>query len=101
MPPAPPFAPPRAALQPQRIAGCGGLITRHDAMLAAEVGADYVLFGEPDQDGHRPAFEAVAERVTWWAEIFEPPCVAFAATLAEVNGLAAAGADFIAVGACI
>jgi thiamine-phosphate pyrophosphorylase len=91
----------KAALQPQRIAGCGGLTTRHDAMLAAEAGADYVLLGEPDQDGYRPSFEAVTERVTWWAEIFEPPCVGFAATLPEVNGLAAAGADFIAVGGCI
>jgi thiamine-phosphate pyrophosphorylase len=91
----------RAALQPERIAGCGGLATRHDAMLAAEAGADYVLFGEPDTDGHRPSFEAVTDRVTWWAEIFEPPCVGFAASLAEVHGLAAAGADFVAVGDCI
>jgi thiamine-phosphate pyrophosphorylase len=91
----------RTALQPQRIAGCGGLTTRHDAMLAAEAGADYVLFGEPDATGRRPSFEAVVERVRWWAEIFEPPCVAFAAALAEVAGLAAAGADFVAVGDCI
>jgi thiamine-phosphate pyrophosphorylase len=84
-----------------RIAGCGGLNSRHDAMLAAEAGADYVLFGEPDQAGHRPSLEAVAERVTWWAEIFEPPCVGFAATLVEVDVLAAAGADFVAVGDCI
>src|SRR3984893_5158647 len=91
----------RTALQPERIAGCGGLATRHDAMLAAETGADYVLFGEPDQAGHRPSFEAVADRVTWWAEIFEPPCVGFAVTLAEVDALASAGADFVAVGDCI
>jgi thiamine-phosphate pyrophosphorylase len=91
----------QAALQPQRIAGCGGLITRHDAMLAGEAGTDYVLFGEPDPSGHRPSFEAIAERVAWWAEIFEPPCVAFAATLAEVGALAQAGADFVAVGDCI
>jgi thiamine-phosphate pyrophosphorylase len=91
----------QAALRPERIAGCGGLTTRHDAMLAAEAGADYVLFGEPDPSGHRPSFEAIAERVAWWAEIFEPPCVGFAATLAEVGALAAAGADFVAVGDCI
>src|SRR5262249_35858090 len=36
-----------AALKPDRIAGCGGLATRHDAMLAGEAGADYVMFGEP------------------------------------------------------
>src|SRR5262249_59811850 len=34
-------------LKPDRIAGAGGLATRHDAMLAAERGADYVMFGEP------------------------------------------------------
>jgi thiamine-phosphate pyrophosphorylase len=95
------FSAARAALPPERIAGCGGLATRHDAMLAAEGGADYVLFGEPDQAGHRPSPDAVVERVTWWAEIFEPPCVGYAATLAEVGALAAAGADFVAVGDCI
>ena len=36
------------SLKPDRIAGVGGLATRHDAMTAAEAGADYVLFGEPD-----------------------------------------------------
>ncbi len=34
-------------LKPERIVGVGGLATRHDAMLAAEQGADYVMFGEP------------------------------------------------------
>jgi thiamine-phosphate pyrophosphorylase len=95
------FTAAQAALQPDRIAGCGGLATRHDAMLAAEAGADYVLFGEPDAAGYRPSFEAVAERVTWWAEIFEPPCVGFAVALVEVNALAAAGADFVALGDCV
>jgi len=85
-------------LKPTRIAGCGGLRTRHDAMLAAEAGADYVMFGEPDGAGRRPAFEAVRERVAWWAEVFEVPCVAFAASLDEVEPLAAAGADFVALG---
>jgi thiamine-phosphate pyrophosphorylase len=85
-------------LKPARIAGCGGLETRHEAMVAAEAGADYVMFGEPDTSGDRPAFEAIAQRVAWWAEVFEIPCVGFAATLDEVEPLAAAGADFIAMG---
>jgi thiamine-phosphate pyrophosphorylase len=95
------FTAAQAALQPERIAGCGGLATRHDAMLAGEAGADYVLFGEPDPAGHRPSFDAIAERVAWWAEIFEPPCVGYAPTLAEVGVLARVGADFVAVGECI
>jgi thiamine-phosphate pyrophosphorylase len=86
-----------AALKPQRIAGCGGLETRHDAMLAAE-SADYVMFGEPDEHGPRPSFEAIVDRVTWWAEVFELPCVGFAASPDEVELLAAAGADFVALG---
>jgi thiamine-phosphate pyrophosphorylase len=84
-------------LKPDRIAGCGGMHTRHDAMLAAEQGADYVMFGEP-ADGRRPSFEAILERVAWWAELFEVPCVGFAAALDEVGPLAAAGADFVALG---
>jgi thiamine-phosphate pyrophosphorylase len=88
-------------LKPERIAGCGGLASRHDAMVAAESGADYVMFGEPDTSGDRPPFEAIAQRVAWWAEVFEIPCVGFAATLDEVEPLAAAGADFIAMGDCV
>ena len=87
-----------ADLKPERIAGAGGLATRHDAMLAAEQGADYVMFGEPDATGARPAFTAIKERITWWAEVFEIPCVAYAASLDEVAPLVAAGADFIALG---
>ena len=87
-----------ATLKPNRIAGCGGLVTRHDAMVAAEVGADYVMFGEPDDDGYRPSLEAVLERVAWWAEVFEIPCVGFAGSVDEVQPLVAAGADFVAVG---
>jgi thiamine-phosphate pyrophosphorylase len=90
-----------ATLKPARIAGCGGLESRHDAMLAAETGADYVMFGEPDENGNRPSFEAIAERVAWWAEVFEIPCVGFAASLDEVEALAQAGADFVAVGDCV
>jgi thiamine-phosphate pyrophosphorylase len=86
------------ALKPNWIVGCGGLTNRHDAMAAAEAGADYVMFGEPDAGGARPGFDAVIERVTWWAEVFEAPCVAFAANRDEIAPLVLAGADFIAVG---
>ena len=42
-------------LKPDRIAGAGGLHSRHDAMLAGESGADYVMFGEPDRRKWPPA----------------------------------------------
>src|SRR4051812_12503334 len=65
-------------LKPDRIAGAGGLHGRDDAMLAGEIGTDYVMFGEREPDGHRPSFTAIIERVAWWSELFEIPCVAFA-----------------------
>jgi thiamine-phosphate pyrophosphorylase len=88
----------RPTLKPDRIAGVGGLATRHDSMTAGELGADYVLFGEPDTHGHRPSPEAICERLQWWDEVFELPSVGFAGTLEEVGMFAAAGADFILAG---
>ncbi len=86
------------SLKPDRIAGVGGLATRHDSMAAGELGADYMLFGEPDALKQRPSMAAIAERLQWWAELFEPPCVGFAASTEEVFEFATAGADFVLVG---
>ncbi len=86
------------SLKPDRIACVGGMTTRHESMTAGELGADYVLFGEPDASGERPSSEAIAERLGWWAELFEPPCVGFAASREEAYAFAAAGADFVLVG---
>jgi len=85
-------------LKPDGIVGAGGLLSRHDAMLAAEQGADYIMFGEPDAQGARPNFAAIEERVAWWAEVFEAPCVGYAGAVEEVAPLVAAGADFVALG---
>jgi thiamine-phosphate pyrophosphorylase len=84
-----------SSLKPDRVAGVGGLVTRHDAMSAGEAGADYVLFGEPDAKGQRPSVAAIAERLQWWAELFEPPCIGFAASRQEAHEFATAGADYV------
>ncbi|HWX83703.1 MAG TPA: thiamine phosphate synthase [Xanthobacteraceae bacterium] len=86
------------SLKPERIAGAGGLRSRHDAMLAGESGADYVLFGEPDHRGNRPQLGAVEDRVKWWADLVEVPCIGYAGSADEVPVLAQAGADFVALG---
>ena len=86
------------SLKPDRIAGVGGLTTRHDSMAAGELGADYVLFGEPDANGQRPSVEAIAERLQWWDELFEPPCIGFAVSREEAAEFASSGADFVLVG---
>jgi thiamine-phosphate pyrophosphorylase len=117
------FAAALSLLNPPLLAGAGGLVSRHDAMLAAETGADYVMFGEPPpypppqagegshhfpppragegQGGgprRRMPFDDILERLTWWAELFEIPCVGYAASRDEVAPLAQTGADFIALG---
>lgn len=88
-------------LKPDRIAGIGGVTTKHDVMVAAEAGADYVLFGGPGENGKPASLADTIERVGWWAEIFETPCVALAEAESEVAPLQAAGADFIAIGAWV
>lgn len=81
-------------LKPHRIVGAGGLTTRDDAMTAGEAGVDYLMFGGPEAD---EAPESVIERVAWWADIFNVPCVGYARNLDEVRGLVRAGADFVAL----
>jgi len=80
------------------IVGAGALASRDDAMSAGEAGASYVMFGEPDAGGHRLPPEHTLERVAWWAEIFNVPCIGYAGTLEEVRALAEAGAEFVALG---
>jgi thiamine-phosphate pyrophosphorylase len=104
------FAAALALLKPDRIAGAGGLRSRHDAMLAAETNADYVMFGEPPPPypppragegrggGRRAPFEEILERLEWWTDLLVLPCIGYAAGLDEVEPLARTGADFIALG---
>jgi thiamine-phosphate pyrophosphorylase len=87
-----------ATLKPDRIAGAGGLHSRHDAMVAAEAGADYVMFGEPDRQDRRPPFDELQERLLWSAELLQLPCIGYAASLDEIAPMARTGADFVALG---
>jgi thiamine-phosphate pyrophosphorylase len=72
---------------------------RDDAMTLGEAGADYIGFGIPAHVEDRESARArQLELVAWWAEIFEPPCVAFDVdTVEEGARLARAGADFVAL----
>ncbi len=83
------------SLQPAHIVGAGGLKTRDAAMTAGEAGVDYVMFGGP---GSEELQESITERVAWWAEIFNVPCVGYAHELSAIGDLVRAGADFVAVG---
>lgn len=88
----------RQSLKPDMAVGCGGLKARHDAMEAGEALVDYVLFGEPREDGSLPPMAAILDRAAWWAEIFQTPCVVYAPSLEDIAPLVATRAEFIAVG---
>lgn len=88
----------RKAMPSGRSVGAGQLRSRHDAMDAGEADVDYVMFGEPRADGSLPPLSVIVERASWWAEIFQIPCVAYASGLDMVAPLCATGAEFIALG---
>ncbi|MEH3119452.1 MAG: thiamine phosphate synthase [Methylorubrum populi] len=86
----------RGRLRDGRILGTGGVLGSRDAaMVAGETGVDYLMFGGLFPDGAAPDAEDVRERAAWWAEIFETPCIAAAASAGEVAALAGTGAEFV------
>ena len=86
------------SLKPKHIVGVSGLKSKDDAMTAGELDVDYLMFGEPSADGFVQNIAKIIERVEWWAQVFNVPCVAYAPRLADVAPLVKAGADFIATG---
>jgi thiamine-phosphate pyrophosphorylase len=87
----------RQALGRGAIIGVHAGKSRHDAMVVAEEGAEYVAFGLPEGvTDSASARERRLDLVAWWAEIFEVPCVALdVAKPEDAAELARAGADFI------
>lgn len=73
--------------------------SRHLAMEAGEAGADYVAFGAFFPSSTKDTKHvAESELLSWWARLFELPCVAIGGiTAANCGPLVAAGADFLAV----
>lgn len=89
----------RKLLGPDHMLGitCHG--SRHLAMEAGEVGADYVAFGAFFPTATKTVeHQAEAELLTWWSEMFELPAVAIGGITADnCAPLVQAGADFLAV----
>jgi len=85
------------AAHPDHNIGYGGASRRHEAMLAAENGADYIAFGRLADSGLPLPLNQRLELVTWWAQMMEVPCVVAATQVDEIEPLVLAGADFVAV----
>ncbi|MDP6352456.1 MAG: thiamine phosphate synthase [Alphaproteobacteria bacterium] len=81
------------------IVGVSCYDSRHQAMSAAEAGADYVAFGAffPTATKSPPA-RAELDLLRWWQDLTTVPCVAIGGiTTANAAALVEAGADFLAV----
>jgi thiamine-phosphate pyrophosphorylase len=87
-----------AALQPSRIVGASGLSSRDEAMEAGEAGVDYLMFGGPDCG---VPHGGIVERVAWWSEIFNVPCIGYAHDLPSIAELVKVGADFVSLCDCV
>jgi len=96
-----PYAEARRLLGRDRIVGVTCHDSRHLAMEAAEAGADYVAFGAFFPTATKQASaRADPEILSIWQESMQTPCVAIGGIDASnAAGLAAAGADFLAVSA--
>jgi len=83
----------RARLGAGRTVGIAAPAARHDAMVAAERGADYVAVSAAAM----PAADFL-ELIGWWSELMTVPLVAGLATTPEQTAAwAGAGADFVAL----
>jgi thiamine-phosphate pyrophosphorylase len=83
----------RAQLGRERPIGVSCGRSRHEAMVAGEAGADYVLFGSL---AATPGSE-VEDLVGWWSELFVLPCAAAGRySVGTARAMAARGADFLA-----
>ncbi|MFD2204119.1 thiamine phosphate synthase [Kiloniella antarctica] len=84
---------------------CG--ISRHDAILVGEAGADYVAFNnrkplpeidDPDVRAFEEGGPRGSDLLTWWQTMMTPPCVSMDdVSIADAVLHAEAGADFVAV----
>jgi thiamine-phosphate pyrophosphorylase len=94
-----PYAKARALVGPEAIVGVSCYASRHEAMEAAEAGADYVAFGAFFETRTKePRARADIELLSWWGEVMTVPCVAIGGiTPVNCGPLVEAGADFLAV----
>ncbi len=91
-----------AALRPRKIVGAGGLVTRHDAMLAAEAQPDYLFFGRLDGDTSPGIFPKAFDLAAWWSSVALIPAIVMGGrALASVEEAAAAGIEFVALSGAV
>ncbi len=91
----------RSRFGPDFIIGAGIGLSRHDAMVAGEAGADYVVFGATAR-GEDASPRDLEDLCAWWSEVMVLPCaVGGLTTVEQAKQCAEAGADFLILGEAI
>jgi thiamine-phosphate pyrophosphorylase len=87
---------------PGRIVGCGGIDSRHAAMVAGEAGPDFLLFGRLDGDTRPHPHPKSLDLAEWWSQLAAIPAIVMAGSdIASIRACARTGAEFVAAGLAV
>ena len=75
---------------------CG--VSRHDAMGAAEAGADYAAFGPAGETALGRGEVLNFDVIEWWSQVIEVPCITEGALTLDLIARYAPVTDFFAIG---
>lgn len=82
----------------QQIIGLGNVSSKHEAMEAAEAGADYIFFGSLEENKQINICERSFILAAWWAGLMNIPCVVQGGnSLESVEQALKTGAEFVAI----
>lgn len=88
----------RKLLGRDAIVGAFARTSRHDAMTAGEIGADYVSFGPLSSSSLGDGEQAPVDLFEWWSQTIEIPVVAEGGVTPDIADHLAGVTDFVAIG---
>lgn len=87
---------------PKKIIGFGGVKDRHQAMMAGDIGPDFVFFGKLNGDIKPEPHHKNIALAEWWSQLISIPCVVMSGSdLNSVIEIAESRADFVALGSAV
>lgn len=87
---------------PKKIIGFGGIKDRHQAMMAGDIGPDFVFFGKLNGDIKPEPHHKNIALAEWWSQLISIPCVVMAGSdLNSVIEIAENRADFVALSSAV
>ncbi len=91
-----------ARFLPHKMVGFANPRSRHKALEAGDLGADFILFGSLGGDTHPVAHPKNLDLAQWWSQLMEIPCAVMGGNeIGNVVEAAAHGAEFVALGRAV